>query len=345
MAFHDDRYTVTMPERVGEVHALLEGALWTTAEIRVHQGKTQLWNRVGENPRGWESLQRAVLAEDETAIVWRGSEELPAHQRGIKVLGTPLGHPDFVQAHLDKLTAQHQIHPGRWLLLVHCAAARANYIARVVAPLAAEQFCNTHDMGLWFCLCSILQIPVEQEADVRGAASMPLVLGGAGLRSALWVREPAHWSSWMDCLPTIHKRHPVVANQLVDELEGQPTTPFLSAAAEAVGNLTGTLGFDPPSWQAAMHGARPPPRNPEDFEPGTVRQGWQHEASSLVEAKFRETLFSRLSDQEQGLIRSQAGPGAGSALTALPTGSETTIPSHLFRIVLLRRLRQPLPLS
>ena len=72
---------------------------------------------------------------------------------------------------------------------------------------------------------------------------MPLVLGGAGLMSALRVREPACWSSWMDCLPTIHKRHPVVANQLVDELEGQPTTPFLSAVAEAVRNLTGTLGF------------------------------------------------------------------------------------------------------
>ena len=127
----------------------------------------------------------------------------------------------------------------------------------------------------------------------------------------------------------------------MDELEGQPTTPFLSAA-EAARNLTGTLGFDPPSWQAALHGARPPRRN---LEPGTVRQGWQHEANSFVEAKFRETLFSRLSDQEQALIRSQAGPGAGSALTALPTGSETTIPSHLFRIVLLRRLRQPLPLS
>ena len=82
---------------------------------------------------------------------------------------------------------------------------------------------------------------------------------------------------------------------------------------------------------------------------GTSSQGPSGKVGStkqiLVEAKFRETLFSRLSDQEQALIRSQAGPGAGSALTALPTGSATTIPSHLFRIVLLRRLRQPLPLS
>ena len=42
------------------------------------------------------------------------------------------------------------------------------------------------------------------------------------------------------------------------------------------------------------------------------------------------------------MIRSQAGPGASAALTALPTGRETTIP---FRVALLRRLRQPLPLS
>ena len=89
---------------------------------------------------------------------------------------------------------------------------------------------------------------------------------------------------WIVC-PTIHKRHPVVANHLVDELAGQSTTPFLSAAGEAARNFTGsTVGFDP--------------------QPGTVGQGWQHEASSFVEAKFRETLFSRLSDQEQVLIRS-----------------------------------------
>ena len=105
LVFHDDVSTVTMPERVGEVHTLLEGALWTYAGIRVHQGKTQLWNRVGDNPRGW----RAARAEDETAVMWRGSEELPTHQRGIKVIGTPLRHSDFVQAHLGKLTAQHQI--------------------------------------------------------------------------------------------------------------------------------------------------------------------------------------------------------------------------------------------
>ena len=105
------------------------------------------------------------------------------------------------------------------------------------------------------------------------------------------------------------------------------------------------MGFQPPSWHESAHGARPPLRDPEDHELGTERQGWQHEASRRVEEHHREELFTRVSDQERALIRSQAGPGAGAALTALPTGNETTIPSHLFRVVLLRRLRQPLPLS
>ena len=121
---------------------------------------------------------------------------------GMKVLGTPLGHPDFVQAHLDKLTAQHQILLDRiphvedtqaaWLLLVHCGTV-------------------------------VLNPP-----DSCGAGGRPRCIHAVGLGGS---RFEVSTSS-----------HPVVANQLVDELEGQPTTPFLSAAAEAARNLTGTLG-------------------------------------------------------------------------------------------------------
>ena len=34
-------------------------------------------------------------------------------------------------------------------------------------------------------------------------------------------------------------------------------------------------------------GARSEPREPEDFEPGTTRDGWQHEAASHVEEAFQ----------------------------------------------------------
>ena len=91
--------------------------------------------------------------------------------------------------------------------------------------------------------------------------------------------------------------------------------------------------------------ARPPPREPEHVEPGGVRWGWQHSAASEVVTCARDEWFIRANDQVRALVRSQGGPGAGAALTAVPSGRETTIPSHLFRVILLRRLRQQLPFT
>ena len=68
-----------MPERVLEVHTLLAEALWTEAGIRVHQGKTQVWNLAGEKPFGCDNLERAAVIADPPAIVWRGSDEVVSH--------------------------------------------------------------------------------------------------------------------------------------------------------------------------------------------------------------------------------------------------------------------------
>ena len=80
-----------------------------------------------------------------------------------------------------------------WSILVHCAPARVNHVARVVEPLTAR-----HDIELWRCLCAVVQISPNQPEDVVEAASLPMVLGGVGLRSAVRVSEPAYWASWMD---------------------------------------------------------------------------------------------------------------------------------------------------
>ena len=45
-----------------------------------------------------------------------------------------------------------------WLLLVHCAVARANYMMRVVELEAAQEFCQRHDAALWRCFCTFTQI-------------------------------------------------------------------------------------------------------------------------------------------------------------------------------------------
>ena len=198
---------------------------------------------------------------------------------------------------------------------------------------------------LWNCACDILQIEAAQTDTVRSIVSLPLVLGGLGFRSAERVRSSAYWASRADCIPTIDARHPAVAESLVRELEGHPHSPCLRAAQEAAWDLEGVLGWSPPSWFAVRNGARPDTHQPEEFEPGGKR-GWQHEAASRVDQRFRdEDLFVRLTNSGQALVRSQGGRGAGLALATCPTCRIRRIEPQLFRIVLLRRLNLPLPLS
>ena len=60
--------------------------------------------------------------------------ELPVELQGLNILGTPLGNPEFVRAHLERTVQKHQklleripVVPdvqSSWLLLLHCASAR-----------------------------------------------------------------------------------------------------------------------------------------------------------------------------------------------------------------------------
>ena len=156
-----------------------------------------------------------------------------------------------------------------------------------------------------------------QSAEAKPAASMPLNLGGMGLRDAVREAVPAYWASWADCMPMIFNRHPPVANLFVHELEGAPEG-ALGAAAEARRAMIGVWGFDPPIWEDLVHGARPPPAEPEKIEIWSGR-GWQHEAASRVEFQHMEELFTHMTPSHRAQVRSQAGPGAGMALSAAPT--------------------------
>ena len=148
-------------------------------------------------------------------------------------------------------------HQSAWLVLLHFALARANYQLRSVPPDATADFAAVHDEGMWRCLCSILQLDPVQSDSIRETATVPLPVGGLGLRSASRTRMPAFWSRWADCSGMIRKRHPDVPARLVHHLEGHPNTTSLQAAAGAARSLRGVQGFDPPSWGTLAHGARP----------------------------------------------------------------------------------------
>ena len=135
-AFHDDIYMVTMPERVGAVCAIMEEQLRTRAQIRIHGGKTGIVVERGH--------MRCVGASP-----GRGSD-IPSSQQGIKVLGTPLGHVDFIAQHLnvteeqrcllERIPMVQDVQSAWWLLLLHCAAARANYQLRSTHPDTVEWY-------------------------------------------------------------------------------------------------------------------------------------------------------------------------------------------------------------
>ena len=66
----------------------------------------------------------------------------PTEEQGIKVLGAPVGHRDFVRKHLERILEQHELNgiprvpdvQSAWLLLLHCASVRANFQLRVMRP-------------------------------------------------------------------------------------------------------------------------------------------------------------------------------------------------------------------
>ena len=71
-AYLDDVHVVCNPDRVSEVHAILAQELERHAHIRLHLGKTQIWNRGGTVPTGVAELTAAARQVKPDAI--RGLE-------------------------------------------------------------------------------------------------------------------------------------------------------------------------------------------------------------------------------------------------------------------------------
>ena len=76
---------------------------------------------------------------------------------------------------------------------------------------------------------------------------------------------------------------------------------------------------------------------------GDPLRGWQRAATSCLDTAACEGLLSDLDPASRALLLSQAGPGGSRAITALPTAPELRMPSDCMRVLLLRRLRLPLP--
>ena len=54
-----------------------------------------------------------------------------------------------------------------WLLLLHCASPRANYLLRVLPPDQVLRYAQVHDDRLWHCFCALLGIPLVSAIALR----------------------------------------------------------------------------------------------------------------------------------------------------------------------------------
>ena len=224
-AFLDDIYITCQPQRVRHIFDLLVTCLWNHARVRVHQGKTKIWNKSGIVPPDVENMR-----DSRGNSAWRGDHSLPTREQGLKILGTPLGHPDFVSHQLQELQQEHDLLlqriPGvpdlqaAWLLLSYCAASRANYYLRALTPTDSLIFANLHDESLWSCLCTLLGIDPANASAAAEVATLPLRMGGLGLRSAARTRHAASWASWADTIPMIRQRNPSTAEGILAALNG-----------------------------------------------------------------------------------------------------------------------------
>ena len=69
-AFLDDLYIVCHPDRVGEIHSILQRE-FRHAHISIHPGKTKIWNRSGDEPEACARLQAVAFVVNQSAVVWR----------------------------------------------------------------------------------------------------------------------------------------------------------------------------------------------------------------------------------------------------------------------------------
>ena len=170
-------------------------------------------------------------------------------------------------------------------------------------------------------------------------AHLPLRMGGMGLPSAKAHRHAAYWASWADTVGALREFHP----QMLGEAAAMP--PSTRQAAYAADWLR-SQGFAAPTWASLLDGAAPPHgADADEGGPVAMQKGWQRCAGAAVEKRALEMFFSDLDSASRAQLLSQCGPGASCAMTVLPTGPDFTVPSDEFRILLLRRLRMPLPLA
>ena len=168
------------------------------------------------------------------------------------------------------------------------------------------------------------------------------------MRSGIFVdacgKQAAHWASWAEKF----KDDPSLASRSGGHQDHticpSPTTFGISSALQPVVRSSALWGMQHPTGRSL---ATALPRRLAVRLPGVLGipdEGWQDDASSIVERYFLDSsVWPLLGSSERAMLRSQGGPLSGLPFMALPVTPLSRFDSDLFRVLLLRRLRLPLP--
>lgn len=352
-AFLDDLYVVTDRVMARQAFDVVTGEVERIAGIRTNLGKLQLYSKNGGScPQGFEDFPS----------VWT-CDAPDTKNRGIVVLGSPLGTVEFCKAHAEKrMIVEEQFldwipklptFQVAWLLLYFCAAQRANHLIRLLPPSLSTEYAEKHDHAILLCLENLLQAgPLPENA--KRIAVLRSVNGGLGLRSARRTADAAFWAAWADALPMLHRRVPEHAYRWSEALEYaqanitdveflQQLPQGLQEAESARRRLVEEGFQDCPTWEDIRTGVRPQNPDPLDRAPGEWCRGWQFFASRIRDKYFLEfEVRPPLSPAGQALLLSQGGPFASQFLQALPTKPQLEFENLHLQCLLRRRLRLPL---
>ena len=79
MAFLDDAHSVTLPEGLGNCYGSVQQELWAHSRIRIHEGKTKVWNSGGDR-EFCDELERISQATDFEGRVWKDRRRQPENR-------------------------------------------------------------------------------------------------------------------------------------------------------------------------------------------------------------------------------------------------------------------------
>jgi len=348
IAYLDDVYIVSAPERARAAYQTVTETIARRCGVQPNLGKTVCWNRAGICPPGIAELGPTV---------WRGSG--PDATCGIRLLGAPLGTPEYVQAYgeahvakadelLQKVLALPQLQHS-WLLTYFCVVPKLNHLLRQVPPEQISRTGAAFELLLGSALQHLLGTEAVLSPEALTQARLPFREGGLGFRHCQALSPAIYWSSWVDVLPTLQKRFPAVAANAIGYLstaaDQRPHHASL-AALDASRAALSDAGIPIPAWGEVANGARPPvpqaPEGDERADPGEWQHGWQYYTTAALQSRMQAALLQNATPPDAARLRSCKGRNNSRWLTAVPYNEALTLSNPILQCLLRRRLGMPI---